>query len=92
MWESPIKQAKRSLKSVTNHQVFTEEALVTILCEIKSILNQRPMTTISNDCKDFEVLTPSHFLIGAFSSNLTPGIFNNSESTIRNDGEMFKQL
>ena len=50
------------------------------------------MTTISDDCKDFEVLTPSRFLIGAFSSNLTPGIFNNSESTIRNDGEMFKQL
>ena len=79
VWVSLIKQVKRSLKSVTNHQVFTKETLVTILCEIKSILNQQPLTAISDDCQDFEVLTPSHFLIGAYSPNLLPGVFSNSE-------------
>ena len=74
VWDSLIKEVKRSLKSVTNHQVFTEETLVTILCEIKSILNQQPLTAISDDCKGFEVLIPSHFLIGAYSPNLPPGV------------------
>ena len=60
--------------------VFTKEALVTILCEIENILNQHPLTAISNECKDFEVLTPSHFqVIGDYSPNLLPGIFTNSE-------------
>ena len=50
-WESLIKQVKQSLNSVTNHQVFTEEALVTILCKIESILSQRPLTAISDNVK-----------------------------------------
>ena len=42
-WKSLIKQVKQSLKSVTNYQVFTEEALVTILFGIKSMLNKHPL-------------------------------------------------
>ena len=80
VWESLKKQVKRSLKSVTNHQVFTEKTLVTIFCEIESILNQRPLTAISDDCQALEVLTPSHFLIGAYLPNLPPGLFSNSET------------
>ena len=59
--------------------MFTEETLVTVLREIESILNQQPLTAISNDCNDFEVLTPSHSLTGAYSPNLPPGVFSNSE-------------
>ena len=33
---------------------------------IRSILNQQPLAGISDDCRDFEVLTPSHFLIGVY--------------------------
>ena len=79
VWVSLIKEVKRSLKLVTNHQVFTKEKLVTILFEIESILNQQPLTASSDECQDFEVLTPSHFLIGAYSPNLPPGVFSNSE-------------
>ena len=57
--------------------MVTQEELVTIFCEIESILNQTPLTPTSNDCKDFEVLVPSHFLIGAYSPNT--GVFSNSE-------------
>ena len=80
VWESLIKQVKQSLKFITNHQAFTEKTLVTIFCEIESILNQRPLTAISDDCQAFEVLTPSHFFIGAYSPNLSPGLFSNSET------------
>ena len=46
--------------------MFTKEkALVIILCKTRSILNQQTLAGISDDCRDFEVLTPSHSLIGA---------------------------
>ena len=73
------KKVKLLLLSVANHHVFIEEALVIILYEIRSILNQRQLTAIRDNCKHFEVLTPSHSLIGAYSPNLLSGIFINSE-------------
>ena len=38
-WESILKQVNRPLKSGSNHQVFTEEELITTLLEIESSLN-----------------------------------------------------
>lgn len=39
-----------------------EEELLTILCECEAIMNQRPITYVSEDPQNFEAFTPSMFL------------------------------
>lgn len=36
----------------------------TLLCQIESCLNSRPIVPLSDDPSDYEPLTPGHFLIG----------------------------
>ncbi|GFV07440.1 hypothetical protein TNCV_1737951 [Trichonephila clavipes] len=43
---------------------MTLEEFLTIITQIEGILNSRPITPLSEDIDDLEVLTPGHFLIG----------------------------
>ena len=70
---------KRSSKAITLDQIFTEEALYIFLCEIKFIVNQQLLTTISDDIRDYKVLTPNQFITGETNANLTTGQFDNSQ-------------
>ena len=67
IWEALIKSVKRALKVVIQDRLFTDETLATLMCEVESILNQRPLTYVSDDVNDYECLTPNHFLIGECS-------------------------
>lgn len=40
-----------------------EQSLISILTQIETIINNRPLTYISLDIRDPEPLTPSHFLL-----------------------------
>ena len=82
-WESLIKTVKRSLKAITLDGIFTEETLYTFLCEIEFIVNQRRLTATSDDIRDYDVLTPNHFIIGETNANLTTGQFDNSQINYR---------
>ena len=71
-----VKLAKRALKTVTNNRPMYEEILKTFLVEVGSTLNSWPVTSLSNNYNDMQVLTPNHFLTGKttkyFSSNEFP--------------------
>ena len=73
-WEIMVKLTKRALKTVTNDRPMYEEVLRTFLVEVESTLNSRPLTSISDDYNDLQVLTPNHFLTGKstkyFSSDI----------------------
>lgn len=64
IWEAAIKSAKYHLTRIVGKAHLTFEEMSTILAQIESILNSRPLTPISNDPRDLESLTPGHFLIG----------------------------
>ena len=83
VWEALVKTVKRALRTITRERLFTEDALTTFLCEVESIVNQRPLTPSSNSIDDFEALTPYHFLLGSPSSNPSPGVFNDSQINLR---------
>ena len=62
-----IKITKSWLK--VKDRLLHEDILHTVLSETDSILNIRPLTSISDNIGDLEPLTPNHFLIGQSSPN-----------------------
>ena len=82
-WEALIKSVKRALKVITRDRIFTEESLVTFLCEVESVINQRPLTSISDNLNDFEALTPYHLILGTSAPNPAPGQFVPEEINYR---------
>ncbi|KRX42664.1 Uncharacterized protein T05_9776 [Trichinella murrelli] len=63
-WERLIRFIKNSLHKVLQKTLVDEVGLNTILCDIEARINARPLTYLSKDPKDTEVLTPYHFLTG----------------------------
>lgn len=64
LWEAGVKSAKHHLKRVAGNAHFTFEELTTLITQIESVLNSRPLSPLSPDPNDHSPLTPAHFLIG----------------------------
>ena len=64
VWERLIGMSKRILYSIVGSKRLNDECFHTVICQVEGILNSRPLSPVSSDCKDLEALTPSHFLIG----------------------------
>ncbi|GBN17071.1 hypothetical protein AVEN_153818-1 [Araneus ventricosus] len=64
LWEAGVKSFKYHLKCTIGLYKVTIEEFNTIIIQIEGILNSRPLNPLSSDINEYEVLTPSHFLIG----------------------------
>ncbi|XP_047984754.1 uncharacterized protein LOC125225200 isoform X1 [Leguminivora glycinivorella] len=63
--EAAVKSTKYHLKRILQSYVLTYEQINTILCQIESTLNSRPLLPVNaTDINDYSYLTPGHFLIG----------------------------
>ena len=49
------------------------------MCKVESILNSRPITTVSSDPRDQEPLTPNHLLLLRSESSMPPGLFRKED-------------
>jgi len=64
LWEAGVKSTKAHMKRVIGNETLTFEELATLLAQVESCLNSRPLCPLSDDPSDLAVLTPGHFLVG----------------------------
>ena len=64
VWERLVRSVKEVMTGLLKEKVLTDPQLATLLTEVESILNNRPLTHISTDSEDLEALTPNHILLG----------------------------
>lgn len=76
LWEAGVKSTKFHLKRVLGNAHLTFENLYTVLVQIEATLNSRPITPMSSDPSDLDVLTPAHFLIGRRLTSIPDGDYS----------------
>ncbi|GFT89729.1 integrase catalytic domain-containing protein [Trichonephila clavipes] len=62
LWEAGVKSVKHHLKRAIGNLHLSFEEFETMRIQVEGILN--PLTPLSSDADNFDVLTPGHFLIG----------------------------
>ena len=77
---------RAALKAVAGKQCVHDETLLTLMAEVESLMNGRPLTHVSTDCRNEENLTPNHFLLGgALLETLAPRMSSSAEGTPKVD-------
>ena len=64
VWERLVRSVKEVMTGLIKDTVLTDPQLLTLLTEVESILNSRPLTPASDHVDDLEALTPNHILLG----------------------------
>ena len=73
------------MKAIMGNVVMVDEVFLTVVAEVESLLNSRPLVYggTSTSATDVSVQTPNRFLHGRASSNLTPGEFVQQDMSLR---------
>ena len=71
------------LRALLGEQLVSDESLRTMMTEVQSILNSRPLTPVSSDPKDLEPITPNHLLLLRSNANFPSGIFSKEDMYTR---------
>ena len=71
---------------------LTVEELQTVFARTESLLNSRPLTTVSGDVNDELVLTPNHFLIGKMGGELAPDTVDTTAVNVRKRWRRVQEL
>ena len=79
VWERLIRSVRRSFNAVVRGTTLDDYELQTVMCEIEAVVNNRPITKVSDDKNDEEPLTPSHLLSLGSTGTLPPVIGENGD-------------
>ena len=83
IWERCIRITHKVMKALLQDQPLDDEGLLTLLCEVESIINGPPLTKVSDDSRDTEALRPNHLLLLRSGPTLPPGAFVKDDSFFR---------
>ena len=79
VWERQIRTIRKIMNAILNEQNMktagSDEQLRTLMCEIEMTINSRPLTRMSDDPNDLDVITPQNLLLLHQTSSVPPGIF-----------------
>ncbi|KAK3091116.1 hypothetical protein FSP39_017229 [Pinctada imbricata] len=74
-----VRSCRIILKSLAGEQILTDEKLLTLVAEVEKIVNDRPITTVSNDPRDPPALTPNMLLLMKNDKGLPQGLYNSRD-------------
>jgi hypothetical protein len=80
VWERCIRTVRKVFNALIKEQTMDDEGLSTLMCEVESIVNGRPITKVSDDPKDLEALTPNHLLLLRPGPSIPPGKFSRNDN------------
>ena len=63
VWERQMRTIRKVLQGVIQEQSLNDESLRTLMCEVESILNNRPITAVSDGPNVPLALKPNHLLL-----------------------------
>lgn len=69
-WERDVRSVKTALSAILKEHRPNEEVLATAICEAVNIVNNRPLTNISEDPKDLPPITPNDILLLRRNDNM----------------------
>jgi hypothetical protein len=80
IWERMIRTIRKVLTAlIYSSNRMTDDVLNTVMCEVETIVNSRPITKNSEDINDDMPLTPNHLLLLHENSPLPWGVFHGSD-------------
>ena len=79
VWERCIHTIRKIMSALLEKHVLDNEGLATLMCEVESIVNGRPLTKVSDDPRDLEALTTNHLLLLRSGTTLLPGVFRKED-------------
>ncbi|CAC5425028.1 unnamed protein product [Mytilus coruscus] len=71
-----IRTTRKILRALVNEQPLTDEQLLTFMAEAERVVNERPITPVSNDSRDLPVLTPNMLLLMKNNTSISQGVFD----------------
>ena len=76
-----IRSARKILRALLGNQIVNDETLLTVMAEVEKILNDRPLTRVTEDPKDLEPLTSNHLLLSHRNLSVAPGDFSTASTS-----------
>ena len=92
VWERLIRSCKDAFYSILGCQALTDDTFTTLLCEVESFLNCRPLTSVSPDVRDIEALTPNHFLLGRAHGKIPLTFYHDKSTPLTRQWKFAQQL
>ncbi len=72
IWKRRMRTVRKVLNVILRKQTLDDERLSTLFCEVESIVNERPLTVLSDDQSDESPLTQNHLLLLRGGPKLPP--------------------
>lgn len=82
--ERVVAQAKRILYGLNQNAAFHDNTLSALFYGVARILNDRPLTPVSNDVSDLNCLTPNSILLGRLDPSVPTHVFHKADDYARN--------
>ncbi len=77
-WEREIKSVKAALRVILREQPVPAPVLQTLLVEVESILNSKPLGYVSSDIADVDPVTPNLLLMGRRDASLPQVLYDSN--------------